>query len=283
MRTIKVCPGIGDNIWLFQKLVNCGERFDFQMTSAHPQRGKQIFDLFPQVSNSCTYIDDMKSYKFIKNNAEYGDFKNIEKDEFFLECNTHLEIGRRIEKFLPDLQTSFKLDYATTPKDKQQAINLLDIFRSNTDRKFIGIYGSSYSSARRWNFWQENEWFELCLLVRNTDCVFVIIGADWDLDLAQKLIPKLQLADIRFINTVGQPLSVVIEILKSLHYFFGFPSGLSILNETLQKPGMMFYPPHLRNMIGKWADPDRVGKEFKEAEFCSPQTAYAWWKENFRM
>lgn len=283
MRTIKVCPGIGDNIWLFQKLINSGEQFNFQMTSAHPQRGKQIFDLVPAVSASCTYTDGMESYKYIKQHAERGNFAHIEKDTFFLECNTHLEQGRRIEKYLPDLKTSYTLDYTTTRNDNQKAIDILGVFRHNVDKQFIGIYGSSYSSARRWNFWQENEWFELCLMLRSSGAVFVIIGADWDLDLAGKLIPKLELADIPYVNTVGQPLSVVIEIMKKLSYFFGFPSGLSILNETLQKPGMMFYPPHLKYMIGTWADPKRVGFEFKECEFCTPQTAYAWWKANFKM
>lgn len=69
MRVIKVCPGIGDNIWLLMKLVNAGERFIFHLPNGKPQRGKQIFDLFPQVAAAAEYVAGSKKVKDISANS----------------------------------------------------------------------------------------------------------------------------------------------------------------------------------------------------------------------
>ena len=70
MRKITVNAGIGDNIWLFQKLLNQKEKFDFILPDGNPQRGKQIFDLVPDLSNSVTYQPGL-SYKKINQQHNY--------------------------------------------------------------------------------------------------------------------------------------------------------------------------------------------------------------------
>ena len=52
MKTFKVCTGIGDNIWLFQKLLNTEEKYKFLIPKNEPQRGKQVFDLLPQIGTA---------------------------------------------------------------------------------------------------------------------------------------------------------------------------------------------------------------------------------------
>lgn len=278
MRVIKVCPGIGDNIWLLMKLVNAGERFIFHLPNGKPQRGKQIFDLFPQVAAAAEYVPGSKKVKDISANSiskDVNQFSLITPKEFYLSCNEHLEQGRRIENFLFDLDTTYFLNYQTSNEQKHEAGRLL----SNRSRKYIGIYGSSYSSARAWGFWKEDGWFELIekLYRYNEDFTFVIIGADFDMDLSSKLIRLLDAKKIPYVNTVGKDLGTVVEVLKKLHYFIGFPSGLSILNETLGKNGVMFYPPHLSKMINTWAHPDRIASgDYKGCLFCPPSKIVDW-------
>jgi len=293
-RVIKTCPGIGDSIWLFQKLINSGEAFDWQIHNGFPQRGKQIFDLMPQVANSCTYVPNLP-YRLIDHHnivRRYSRWGLIRQNDFYLSANKHLEDGHRIEQFLPDLATSFRLEYATTNDDHLRAGLLLKGSRPinvppDNSQKFIGIYGSAYSTQRAWGFWDADGWYKFIDLMRseNPDLVFVIIGASFDTDLGNDLLARLEAGKVNHINTIGQPLSVVIEILKRLDYFVGFPSGLSILNETLGAKGtFMFYPPHLSKMLNTWADPERIESgQYKGALFCEPEKAFGWIRDEYKL
>lgn len=283
-RIIKVCSGIGDNIWLAQKLVNQSERFNFWLPDGKPQRGKQIFDVLPQIANRATYVPGLSYNLLAKQNIQnkLKNWRQITHPEFFLTANAHLEAGKRIEDFLPDLPTSFVIDYATDEEDKRTA----KLVVPHSTVPVIGIYGSAYSTQRAWGFWDENGWFELIQLLRKKcpEAIFVIIGAHFDIDLAGNLMKLLDEEAVNYIDTIGQPLSVVIEILKRLNYFIGFPSGLSILNETLGKNGVMFYPFHLQPMMNAWANPERIASgEYKGCLFCSPKEIYNWIVNNYKL
>src|SRR5580704_6156386 len=101
-RTIMVPAGIGDNIWIAQKLIAAKERFNFRIPDGKPQRTKPLFDLLPQIAESSEYIAGLKFgnvQQAAQANAE--NFCDIKDKVFALECNTHLEAGKRIEDFLP--------------------------------------------------------------------------------------------------------------------------------------------------------------------------------------
>jgi len=280
MRRIIVPPGIGDNIWIFQKLINSGEKFDFVIPNSQPQRGKQIFDLLPQLVNSAEYSEEKISYRTIaKKNMQhyYPKFRDFHRPNFYLTANKHLEEGKRIEKFLPDLQTSFKFDWNTA-----KYTNLVGklIFPG---KKYIGIYGSSYSNARAWGFWNEYKWFELIDRIRNhnPEYTFVLIGADFDIDLHDQLAKLLKKYNISHIKVIGEPLGYVIEVMKRLHYFFSFPSGLGILAPTVQCPVAIFYPPHLVNLMNTWPDPADIDSGlYKGCLFCEPAEILEWCIKN---
>jgi ADP-heptose:LPS heptosyltransferase len=272
MTTIQLPAGIGDAIWVLQKLVHTKQKFHFQLPGGQPQRGKQVFDLLPQLTESCSYVEKL-GYKHIKHVAKtkWEQVNGLAA----LSANEHLERGIRIEKYLPDLPTSYTLDYKTSQENKVVAQELVD------NGRFIGIYGSSYSMERSWNGWKEDKWFEFIKLFPK-GYTFVIIGAKWDIDLGGELIKLLEKENIPFVNTIGQPLGVVIEVLKRLEMFIGFPSGLSILNETLAKRTLMFYPPHLNKMINAWPDPERIRSgEYKGCQFCEPVKIFEWIKTNW--
>lgn len=272
MREINVCAGIGDNIWLLQKLIHAQEKFIFNLPNGQPQRGKQIFDLLPQVAARARYVDGLNYERIKRNNVTriWPQWKQIRVSRFYLECNLHLEEGRRIESFLPDLPTSFTLPWVTTPEEQAVAKELLP------GENYIGIYASAYSTTRAWNFWDEHAWLEFIqrFYHKALGTTFVIIGAKWDLDLADNLVQLLRMHCIPHVNTIGQPLAVVVEILRRLNYFVGFPSGLSILNETLGKETFMFYPVHLAAMMHAWADPARITEgKYLASLFCTPEEA----------
>jgi ADP-heptose:LPS heptosyltransferase len=277
------CPGIGDTVWLFMKLVNQKERFHWKIGDGTPQRGHQIFELFPQLVESFEYIPQ-SGYKKVKRNAFSGKWSQA-PERFYLEANTWLEEGKRIEKFLPDLPTSFKLEYASTKEEHDKARDLLlkdDCNYRSAIHSYIGIYTSAYSNARHWGGWEAKEWLELIKLIQdyNKKYKFVFIGADYDIGVSQEVM--YQMKKDSYINTIGQPLPVVIEILKRLDCFIGFPSGLSIIHETLAaKQTVMFYPKHLTKLINAWPDPERIANgSYKGCLFCEPKQIFDWMINN---
>lgn len=277
IRTIKVCAGIGDSIWLLQKLVNSGEKFHFQIPDGSPQRGKPLFDLLPHIAESAVYVPGLSYTKVDKENiqARRRNWKEVKEKDFYLTANKHLENGRRIELFFPDLATSYRIGYATTAKDAQIADKLL----FDNKKRYIGIYTTAYSNARNAGGWTMLQWFRLIKLLhmKNRDICFVIVGASYDVGITEELTKELRLSGICYANTTGQPLPVVVELLKRFSYFIGFPSGLSIMNETLGKDGVMFYTDKDKGIINTWAEPGRIkAGSIKECQFCEPSAIYDW-------
>ena len=272
MRLIRTCAGIGDNIWLFMKLINHSEKFDFHISDGKPQRGKQIFDLLPSLVNSCSYVPGLP-YATIRKTSQQFDGKNfsdIQEKAFSLAANYHLEQGSRIETFLPDLATSFTIPWRTGDHG-------FDIKGLPNSSRFVGIYCSKYESNKAWSHWTERTWFDLIQKIHaeKPETVFCIIGALFDIDLSGKLIQLLQQNNIPYFDCIGKSLAYTIELLKVLDYFIGFPSGLSILNETLEKKTFMFYPPHLEKMMYAWASPERIkSKDYIASQFGTSMEAF---------
>lgn len=273
MRLIRTPAGIGDNIWLFMKLINANEKFDFHITNSLPQRGKQIFDLLPAVANSCSYVPGL-SYASIRAASQQFDTVNwssIQEKAFALSCNFHLENGRRIEDFLPDLPTSYILPYHISGV-------LFDLAALPPASEYIGYYCSSYAGNKAWGQWNENQWFDLAQKIHaeKPGACFCIIGATWDIDITSKLIRLLRLNNIPYYDSIGKPFPYIVEMMKNLDYFIGYPSGLSILNETLGAKGtFMFYPLHLEKMMYAWADPARISDHrYLPCQFDTPQNIF---------
>jgi ADP-heptose:LPS heptosyltransferase len=279
MRKIYVPAGIGDSLWLMMKLINSGEKFDFILPGSEPRRGAQIFELLPQICNSVEYTRFYLPYNKIDRRnivRKYNNFSEINEESFYLSANRHLEEGKRIEKFLPDLDTTYVMDYNTNKDDKDIASTVL----LHDPLFHVGIYCSSYAGSKNWGTWTEREWFDLITLLNRrlgSEVEFVIIGAVWDLDLSTKLIELLKKNKITYSNVIGYSLGTTIEILKKLDYFIGFPSGLSIVNESLNKNGIMFYANQIKGIINTWASPDRIANgDIKECLFDEPIKIYKW-------
>lgn len=285
MRTITVPAGIGDFLWLAAKLLNTGERFNIIMPNGSPQRGHQVMDLLPDLVASHTYAPNL-SYEILKEKnmqSKKRFWRDIGEKDFYLSANLHLETGNRIEDFFPDLETSYRMKFTTSEADKIKSVQLLP-----GGPKYIGIYGSAYRNARHkhYNGWGPGEWFKLIRRLYNgdEDFVFVIIGAEYDSDLATMLMEEMRMQRIPFVNTIGQPLSTVVEILKQLKYFIGFPSGLSILNEYMGKNGLMFYGHKITGIINSWADPERIRSgDIKECLFDTPEVIYNWLANHYKI
>jgi|GEM_PF-3459431 hypothetical protein len=274
-RTINVPPGIGDSIWLLQKLVNAkDEKFNFAIPGGTPRRGKQIFDLLPDIVETSYYDPELKFLRIEANNVwlHKKNFYEIEDHEFNLCANKHLEEGNHISEFFPDLATTYDLKWQTEVYETEVA-QMLAPYKvdENLEPIFIGIYTSAYNTARAWGFWDAKKWWEFIKLLKakNPRYVFVVIGAEWDIDTAGQLMKFMKTFGVSYIDTVGQPLGFVIQMMKSLDFGFYFPSGLGILSGLMSRPSLMWYPKHLVKMQGTWKNP--TNNTFHESQFMSPK------------
>jgi len=282
MRTVKVCAGIGDNIWILQKLVNAGEKFTFEIATDQPRRGKQLFDLLPSLVEEAEYSPHFTSLHPMNQDANeyYKKWSEVPEGEICLSANVWLEQGNRIEDYLPDLKTSYELPFVTKEYAKTAKKDMPE-----GDTKYIGIYTSSYSSSRNWGFWDEVQWCELITqLNKGGNYKFVLIGADFDTDLKTNLAKMLKAVNIPFLTVIGQNLGYVVEVMKRLDYFIAFPSGLPIMSTMLKVPTLMFYPPHLEKLMYAWADPKLIDDQtYTPMNFTEVEYAFGWLKDRYKL
>lgn len=298
MKTFKVCPGIGDNIWLLQKLVNTKEQFIFEIGDGFPQRGKQVFDLLPSIAIDSSYVPNLPYIAIKKGNVqfEYRNWKDIAAwskrygDKMFLSCNDWLEKGNRLADFLPDLPLTYHLPWETSYQDQLEIEQDFPL-EHLTDTKLVGIYASAYGTERAWKeygAWSAAEWVELItsLWHERPATIFVMIGADWDNDMADDIQRQLRERRIPHLSTVGKTLGYVIELMKRLTYGIYFPSGLPIMSESIEGAHdcLMLYGSNLTALMGTWADPERIkNKQFKEQLFVRPVKVYEWLRDEYKL
>lgn len=292
--TIKIPAGIGDTLWLFQKLVSTNKRFDFVIANDIPQRTLPLLKLLPSLVKTVKYappkpnIDAFDSGDALRQNItiKHKNWAEIEdKNEVFLACNHHLENGKKLATFLPDLPLNYKIPFDFSAH-ANKAIEFLCQNTSPLDF-LIGIYTSAYSNQRNWNAWdsdQNLEFIETIYRNRKMPVKFIIIGADFDMDLSSDLIQKLEKRKIPHVACIGKPLGEVCVILQLLDYFIGFPSGLSILNTLLEKPTYMWYPTHLEKMQYTWASQEMIEtKKYKATQLQSPLETANWILNDYKL
>lgn len=275
MRKITTCSGIGDLIFLAQKLINQPEKFDWIFPASEPRRAFQVQEVLPQLINSVDHQEKL-TYRNIES-RQYNGLWSKAPQNLTLAANSWVDSGKRIEGFLPDLETSFLLPFVTNPHDKEAAETVL-----KGDR-WIGIYTSAYSMARQWGNWYKEEWLKLIKLLKESDTSykFVFFGASYDIGISDEIMEAMPAGS--FIKMYDQSLSVVIEVMRRLEMFISFPSGLPIMHEAAGgKRTVMFFPVNLKKQIGSWADPERIKSgNYKGCQFCPPEQIFEWIKLNW--
>lgn len=259
MITFKVPSGIGDNIWLFQKLLSTGQKFHFQIADTKPQRGKQIFDLMPQLVESVKYVPmnirECLRESCTNNGAKFSDLDP--NGEYFLSFNTALDNGTHITDLFPDLNIQYTYLPFKTDDYTSNAFNLMQ----DNSKYYCGIYCSAYKNNKNWGGWSVNDWFNLCKNIadevmqkHHKKTVFVIFGASYDMDLTTELIERLNNSKFLCLPIIDNPLGLVIELISNLKYFVSFPSGLPVIATTLNIDTLMLYPPKLEKLMYSWVD-----------------------------
>lgn len=277
---VVVPSGIGDFSWSYSKLCNLSCLFDVEVAqTGGPLRLAPYAQILPKVE---TVGHRRMSWEQLKKAAIPAETTLEQLDSFrqagtvFIETNSHLEANRHLRDWLPDLPIKHHYEIRIPKDDAVKAAALAP------KDPFIAIFASSVETSRAWNTWQEKEWVKLMNLIqRNAGPVeFVLLGANWDRNLAVRIEREARMANVPFSNLVGETtIGMCLQIITLSSYFIAFPSGLGILADVLCAPATMFYA-HVgahEGIIHNWADPESIQSlRYFESMFIPPEE-YAKW------
>lgn len=243
--------GIGDCSWAVSKLRHVGP-LHYQIADGWPYRTVPYFELLPECAK-----------------AEYGEFQYQDIIGFeqqigmhgpmtwaelsakgygrvLIEPNLHLERGKPLADWLPDLPTDFHYPMVTTREHQERAAHLLE----GLPRPLWGVSAASYRGSEAWKTWGADEWQDfLRRFHAEAGGTILLLGGSWD-DLTSTL------ADGGYYDIVGKTsVGAMVEVLKCLDGYLGFSSGMGVLNTVLYGKTFMCWPDHQAALSTSWADP----------------------------
>lgn len=170
-------------------------------------------------------------------------------DRILLECNSHLEAGKPLADWLPDLPTEYHYPLYVTDDDRLRAGNLLAA-ACPTAGPVVGISAASYRGAEAWKTWGRSEWTAVLRAVLHQGWTPILLGGFWD-DLTSALADELKIPNLVGKTSVGE----MVAIQDLLDAYVGFSSGLGIIRTVLNKPALMLWPAHQLELSTAWAPP----------------------------
>jgi len=255
IETIALPSGIGDISWAYSKLVNAGA-FNYEIADGWPYRSVPFMELLSGVKKAnyeqFTFHDIVvfEQATRIGHHPTWGDLNNGRgMTRILLEPNMHLEMGKPLAEWLPDLPTEYHYQINARPWDVRRAADLLADYK----RPWTGISAASYRGSEAWRTWGYQQWSKfLHMLQAEIGGTIILMGGFWD-DLTATLE-----AD-GYPCTVGKTsVGAAIELLRLLDYYIGFSSGLGVIRTVLDKNAFMLWPDHQVALSTSWAPPDML-------------------------
>ena len=260
MKTIHigVPSGIGDISWIISKLINAPDcKFVVEVADGWPYRSEDYVKLLdPQKFEWGGYggfeYRDIVGFEKLNPYNSFKDIVDAGFGRYLIQPNFHLERGKALAEWLPDLPTSYQYPLNT----KEFAGTALARIK-HIPRPILGLSAASYRGAVAWKTWERDQWKELIARVlKNTNMQVLLMGGGWD-DLTR----SLENIHPRVFSVVGQTsFGEAVEIHKSLSGYLGFSSGLGIIRTVLGLPTYMLWPDHQQALSTSWADPQMISE-----------------------
>lgn len=257
-------PGIGDTVWCFHKLqdyLKSKGYFDVEVSSTGILRSETIMKLVGARRVGTHNANPTQvECKAIKSLAEL-------RSGSYVSINKHLESGRRIEEWLPELKMKWDIEFNIPLDSRIKAIKLIP-----KDIKCpVGVYTSSLPNNMnpQYNGFGLKGWATriLEIMEHRPDSTIVLIGADYDRSILDPLAALLKEAEVPHILVIGEDISVTIEVIKKLKFLISYPSGIGILGNILHTPTLMYMPKWLTKMHNTWLHPDAIGRTAVHLQF----------------
>ena len=270
---IGVPSGIGDISWVVSKLINSAEWKDgleMQIADGWPFRAQEYLESVGAKIADPPYgnfrYEDIITWEAIH---PYAKWEHIPKNvgRFLMQPNWHLEQGRPLKDWLPDLETSYHYSI-------KLPVLLSNVYSSViSEGNWVGISAASYRGHKAWKTWGMSEWKEFCSMIIAEGYGLVLLGGAWD-DLTQSL--ENEFPKGACVNLVGKTsFPEACSIQKLLKFYIGFSSGLGIIRSVMGLPTMMLWPEHQQPLSYSWADPVDVSeKRYMPSPYMEPRAIF---------
>lgn len=281
---IAVPSGIGDFSWMYSKLKHVG-KLDYLVADGWPHRTVPFMQLLPEVGDVRYEEFNFRSIVGFEQNHEIGLSPTWEQvcrayegfGTWYLEANRHLEAGRPLAEWLPDLPTDYHYEIRVPEIDKYKVNELL----ANFKRPIWGVSAASYRGSEAWKTWDFAAWSRfLGLWSAEFEGTVLLVGGFWD-DLS------FALAADGYEEIVGKTNTAqMCHLMDVLDGYIGFSSGLGVLRTVYNKPVFMMWPDHQVELSRAWAPPDMLeSRAYVASLWREPglvfNAARMWHKENF--
>lgn len=271
--TIYTPAGVGDSMWSLQYVIGMTDRPINLRTYKRPGFASRFMlgikniisvEEFDSINNkSISFNDFVKICR--ENDKRYCKLKNLEDiDVMYLEINTSMEKGFRLENQFHNLKSTFNIDWEITETDKINLEKIINLKNQN----YIVIYTSSYKNNKssQCGNWGPDNWTSIYEhLLENLDSSYKIItiGAEYDFDLSKYVFNKLKherKKELIYINESNS--TFVIHLLKNSKALINYQSGIGCMSLTYNHiPTYMLYFSHLSHLCQSFCHPDCVGNE----------------------
>lgn len=247
---IKVHGGLGDALWLFRKLFTLDKPLFIHVSNenqARPRRMGPLLDHLPQVCgwkyDDTSFIPGAdwpdSSHPACAVGRRWSEIEPAEGQVLTLECNKWLEMGRRLEDWLPDLDTVWH--FPLTEPDPPT--------RRWDDHPYVIAHISG------WNDVPDTAWVQLINHFRDDVQVYIIAGSydgrpTW-------FYPKVK----------GKGVTLALDLawsdlyysLRNCLFVFGHASGFTTVADLLKVRGAVYNPASLPKLVGTWNSPANPG------------------------
>jgi hypothetical protein len=268
LRTIVVPSGIGEFQWSWTKYLNVAdEDFCILGLDGAPRRLHQFCELHPRIKAfGFTTAFDYTSIRAWQKEFKLDTWESV-RSQFdlgqmvALACNPHLEAGRPLAEWMPDLATTYR--YKLELSEEHRRIAQRYLLTKRHDDVLIGISCASYRGADAWKTWHATAWLEFLGLIQKEvpNAKFVLIGGSWD-DLTASVYDEDSglrwLTDSRGLPPTGRTsFGAAVALLEGLDGYIGFSSGLGhVAAHNCGTPVFMLWPEHEDALMTSWVDPE---------------------------
>jgi len=247
---IIVPPGIGDFSWIWSKLSTTGDQYFIEYADTGPDRLGPFLKLLPK--DKIAGWEKSKRYKVgfdteklemmlmpaVERLERYEQLKENPDKTFYVEANTHLERGNRIEEWLPNLKTDLHYEI-----ERARPIVPLSYPAKKAFNIFI-VHLSSCKMQRIWQCYDMDKCIRMVKMIQNKKgWIPVFIGAEYD-DFAMDCCKEYS-KENNAINLIGKT-SDVLDALAFIclsKLFLGLvSSGMTMLANVLCVPSISWWP-----------------------------------------
>lgn len=242
-------------MWAINKLCHVGP-IHYRIADGWPYRTTPWLELLgPEVVASAEYghfdysdIVVFESAQRISSETRWSDLmENGPWGQLLLEPNRHLEQGKPLKDWLPDLPVTYHLPMTVPEDEAERGAHFL----RELPRPITGISCASYRGSEAWKTWGYKEWSPfLKRLHAEVGGSIVMLGGGWD-DLTDRIAEQ-----DGYRNLVGRTsMGSLVSVLRHCEHVVGFSSGLGMLHTAEWGKTFLLWPDHQVALSTSWADP----------------------------